>query len=654
MSNPLPPQQPVGYSGLYPTLDTQWSVSNGVISVALVTSGVAGTPVPFTFKGVRYQPTPIDVDSNAAGSPMGDFFYIGAGQNDATMIFYDPIWERDVGPNGLLRTLGVNNLGVYGTFNIPPFTMSNADGGGTLVPSAGNTQIDWTALGPIRYVGTNPAYMPVGASAKQSPPYWYHFCHDRFLDLCWNDGVNPIYVFLAVGVSPQAFFSVNPAPAQGYQYTQVQQYYLDSAAWMAQSYGHHPALAGFYVTNETNQPGPTGTFMYREYWDFLNQVGATLKQYAPGKLTIAAMQDDISTLTTQLVQYVTPPTPGQNPPPATQLLYVEPGGTLTTTATGNSPAYAPNDYTLDLLGWNLYAAANTQTPIISYLMNAKANGQAFVPVVLSEIGIPQAMRFTSVAGVPYGPQGGNDPYFVNPNGYQAIWANNALTVSIYPNSYNNAMLGEESLAVVTTTSTARTASNFFTLNPTYNAGGLVAYESDTTNYWLFQGNPTGPTWVQINAPQNQSALDALRTSRAPAAGPSFILGAYLDAAYSFQIGNAAAPAANQVLSGVQVFEYCDEWYKWVDPSIANTPTEATAAGVHDFRDASIAPWGPANAQFYTCWEEEWFGLCSALPNGRSSTSPAINQYGWMAGNGADLLTQRASFNVVQAFFAQQS
>ncbi len=64
------------------------------VMVAQVASGVAGTPQPFVFKGVRYQPTPLDINGGAAGSPMGDFYYIGMqnpGTDATTMIMYQPI-----------------------------------------------------------------------------------------------------------------------------------------------------------------------------------------------------------------------------------------------------------------------------------------------------------------------------------------------------------------------------------------------------------------------------------------------------------------------------------------------------------------------------------------------------------------------------------
>ena len=118
------------------------------------------------------------------------------------------------------------------------------------------------------------------------------------------------------------------------------------------------------------------------------------------------------------------------------------------------------------------------------------------------------------------------------------------------------------------------------------------------------------------------------------------------------MGSPSVAAADQLLQGVQVFEFSDEWYKWMDPTVTSPATIQTAAGVHDFRDTAIAPWGPANAQFYTTWEEEWFGLCSVLPVDRSSADPAIASDGWLTGGVADALTPRASYLVVQQFFAQ--
>ena len=133
----------------------------------------------------------------------------------------------------------------------------------------------------------------------------------------------------------------------------------------------------------------------------------------------------------------------------------------------------------------------------------------------------------------------------------------------------------------------------------YNAGGLVAYDSDTGNYWLFQGVPQNPanpglpspSWMQLDATIYGTLLDELRTAANPpaAAGPAVALYAYLQAAAGFQVGSPSVAAADQLLQGVQVFEFSDEWYKWMDPTVTNATTIQTAAGVHDFRDTAIAP-----------------------------------------------------------------
>lgn len=671
-----PTQQPVGHSGLYPHQDTSWSVQNGQVMVARVENGSTGTAEPFVFKGVRYQPTPLGVENSLAGSPMGDFFYVGMKKGKGTpktMMFYEPMWQRDVGPEGLIRKLGANNVGVYGSFNVPPFTLKNGSSGALVSTAAEKPATKWTALGPIRYVSGGgqeyPTYMPEGASAKTPPPYWYHSCHDRFLDICWNNGENPIYVFLAVGVSTLAFFSSNPAVADGYKYTQVQDYYLNTAEWLGKSYGHHPALAGFYVTNETNQPGASGTYQYLEYWEFLNKIGKKLKEGAPHKLTLAAMQDDRSTLTTQLMKYKTVPVLGEAPP-ATELLYVSGNGHITTKSNGgvnpnldqpgNVECGAPNPhatavdvYGLDLWGWNLYAAANDQTPIVSYLKTRKSAGLPMAPVVLSEIGVPQAMRYIDVPGVGMGPLGRNDPYVVNPNGYVALWEKDGQTGnhSLKVKNYISTVLGEESMAVYSAATGGPPPSGFFEDHNIKKAGGLIVYDETGKDYYLYVGDPGSSTWQKLDKNTFGGLLDKLRNAGTMAAGPAVVLSAYLDAAAGYQVGKSSVSASDQIFQGVQVFEYCDEWYKWVDPSITSTSTMETAAGVHDFRDTSITSWGNPPAQFFTTWEEEWFGLCSVLPNGRSSTSRAISTDGWLAGKGPDLLTPRSSYSVVKDHFS---
>lgn len=645
MSAQKPTQQAVGYSGLYPNVTTSWTTSGSKIMVSR--SDQSGPAKLFVSKGVRYQPTPINIDSSLAGTPMGDFFYSGANTaTDKTQLFYEPIWDRDVGPSGLMRTAGINNLAVYTTYNVPPSTMSTASGQKPTLQSASTAEmakIDWSALGPVRYEEAGgqmyPTYLPQGASAKVAPPYWYHLCHDRFLDICWNDG-DPIYVWLAVGVSPYAFFTSNPAPADGFKYTQIQDYYRKSAKWLATAYANHPAVAGFIISNETNTSGSLGTNNKEAYWHFLNEIHDILKTAAPTKLTAVGFQDNPDTLNDQLVRYASTPVPGQ-PAPATNPLYVQADGKLSTTVT-TTEATSRDIYKVDIWGWNLYGEANPNTDIIKFAKSIYGTSKQ-KPILITEIGIPASMRFAKVKDVTNSANG--EPYYGVPNGYVAKWNSTTqkLEVSLFDDTKH--ALGVESPAVVTWDPKMS-----LPIPKQYYAGGLILYNTETQVYSICIGNPAKSTveWTTLDKTKYETLLDAIRENGAKSAGPGLGLYGYLLAAEKYNVANQNAKASDQLLSGVMLFEWIDEWFKWVDPTASNQTAEL-AAGVHDFRDSAIQPWGPADAQFFTVWDEEWFGICSTLPTKRSSTDQAITSDGWLNG-GADTLTPRAAYYAAKLFF----
>ena len=108
--------------------------------------------------------------------------------------------------------------------------------------------------------------MPEGEFTLRRRPIGIIIATTSFSTCVERRSRSDLYVFLSVGVSATALLLVEPGARAGYcyQYTQVQ-HYSDAATGRA-SHGHHPALAGFYVTNETNQPGTSGTYAYREYW----------------------------------------------------------------------------------------------------------------------------------------------------------------------------------------------------------------------------------------------------------------------------------------------------------------------------------------------------------------------------------------------------
>jgi len=596
------------------------------------------------------------MSSDDSGTPMGDYFYVG-NNSGKPMFFYEKIWERDL---NLMRQAGINNLGVYTTYNVAPLTWDPDEYNSTKnsptklcasygpgVCSAAHSHwaslINWDVLGPLQYTAGQPTSMPSGIDGKSTPvaTFWYHYNHDRFLDLCWNGGDNPIYVWLSVGVSLSTFYASNKSGTDGTQYMQWEAFYKKSAEWLARSYGNHPAVIGFILTNETNTADTNPSYAY---WNYLNEISNILKQYAPDKLTMIGFQHNPNTLNTQLQKYKTTPVPGEATPEL-EPLYVESNGSITTDSTGNQPAYAYHVYKPDIWGWNLYAVAQDSTDIIAFYKN-KLYGTAYEkPIILSEIGIPQALRYPKVANVNNGPQGGNDPYYVNPNGYRISAEANA---SLFDT--NKSALGTyDPLPILSMTSAQRSS---FTQenNASKYGGGLIVYETDTQLYYLLVGNPLAgiPDWVPLNNPTYTVLLDTWRGEGYAGPGTAVALYAGLMAANNYRV-DVAANAIDQILSGIMVFEFGDEWDKWVDPNIDKSLKD-TSYGVHDFRDSAIQGWGPADAQFMTVWEEEWFGLFSAAPAcGRASTDGPIAQSGYL-NVGPDIMTPRASYFAVADYY----
>lgn len=762
-----PAQQPTGHSGLYPSSNTQWVTAGSKPSATVAADDLTsiepgllifhrdlewdsttnkwkakgtGDWTQFISKGVRYQPTPPGLAGGEAGSPMGDLYYVGPPDPGHTWadFFYEPIWLRDLGPEGYVRQLGANNIGIYNLFNTPSITIETPDpsdfskqtnafiqpasglmptstlivdpvnpdrtsktpaqGAETLPQNAvtianpngpaipthpdGETWgIDFSPLGPLRYTNTGPndayppsaSYMPEDfyqadgtTPVKQPPPHFYHFNHDRFLDICWNGGLlepttanptgpfidklEPVYVWLAVGISNDAFPATGTTTKNADYYRHWQDYYNNLAAWMAQSYGQHPAVIGFILTNETNdgQDAHLG-----EYYEFLNTVNTTLKTYAPDKLTMVSFQDNIGSLTTQVNWPV-----GQT---ATQ-------------------KYPFEIYEPDIYGWNLYTAPNSATDIVTLFDGTLALNppvtsisQYFKPIIISEIGVPATMRYRSVPGVPNSSNG--EPYFDVPNGYYYDYdsTTKTSTYETYSTSTvnpNMAILGRENPKILNFT-----LSDFEDLNalgsehPIYGhqyASGLVVHMpnvNDGGSPYRMLETVDPVEWKNLDFSTTLAPVTTLfeEAPSMPGAGTTVILWSWLNALNSLAVPtDGTTPAGSSPFSGYMVFEYSDEWDKWTDASTSPSNVQ-TAAGVQDFSNKSITGWaspalpisggGSEPISLNTTWDEEWFGLMSIEPVGRSSTSPAINDSGYLAPNGkASTLSPRMTFYAVQKLF----
>jgi hypothetical protein len=253
-SPPYPPNPALPYK--IPGQSSAWATDR--VEIRLTVNGVAQSQ-PFLVKGVDYEPTPIG--GSAGVGPFNDFYFDNPPANTWTAL---P--ARDL---PLMRKLGVNNIRTYGWWKWEPAFFN----GDSLFPF-------WAALDWSTADGTGPFTDP-NNSGMQSYP---HNTHMQFLDLSWNNGVNPIYVWIGLSLGIEDQF-LNPDPTARANARQFMKY---TAQWAAKKYGNHPAVMGFVIGNELNQPGTVST---SDFWEYLNELNALVKASAPSKLTMTAFTD---------------------------------------------------------------------------------------------------------------------------------------------------------------------------------------------------------------------------------------------------------------------------------------------------------------------------------------------------------------------------
>ena len=373
---------------------TMWSVASDRKTILLSLNGNA--PTPFVIKGVDYSPRPIN--DAAMTIPGSDYFW-----GDPAHLAYAPIWTRDLWgttyndnetgvnfPDGLVRQLGANSIRTYAWWKWVPMTPADYAKWSTL---------DWSVTPRVRYGAST---TPAGFASWPA-----HDGGDQFLDLCWNHGVNPIYVVIGISVDPwSAFPGTNSDPALLHD----QRMFIErTTQWLAQRYGYHPALLGFAIGNETNLPFARGTDRYLDYWQYLNRLGAIAKHYAPDKLTMTAFEDypspEAPMLLTPLVAF-------------RDAANAHPGGrTVPVCVNSNgahpSPdcesahrrrAYPADIYALDVWGFNAYRKPETEDVanfkhwiVDGHYTNGTGTGTeppnpAPRPIVLTEWGAPASIR----------------------------------------------------------------------------------------------------------------------------------------------------------------------------------------------------------------------------------------------------------------------
>lgn len=386
---------------------TNWRTEG--LEIQLAVNG--GEYETFFAKGVAYSPAPVG-DAGPNAHPNNDFFYRHPDLPD-TVDQYRAIWKRDLGTTeepGLLRQLGVNSIRLYSMLKHGYSDIQNVD------------KLDWSTNKP-----------PVSE-------WQTHYGHDAFLDMCWNGGVDPVYVWVCVPFNDSPF---GYAGTEGEKETKRKnlKFFNKTAEWLAKSYGDHPAVIGFILGNEhtaeaafdtalkgtgiiQTRLGPvdfsnadvvppipsggwppevirtaggghlerigqsdvyqgvadSGTTWRKSYWDKLNAMHDIIKEHAPNKLTASSMHDDPNILIHWLGEVD------------------EAAGTVTVIE------QTPREYSkIDVWGFNAYnipdadsgtAFPRYQRQVVEY---AEANDMEEIirPILLTELGVPASTRQNS-------------------------------------------------------------------------------------------------------------------------------------------------------------------------------------------------------------------------------------------------------------------
>lgn len=179
--------------------------------------------------GVCYSPTPAGAATFKPG--IGDWFAPP----------WNGIWERDF-PR--MKKMGINNIRTYFFWAwTPPDDMRN-----------------WKS------VVTSPV----------------EFDHTPFLDCAEKNGIS---VTIGIALDGGNIFD-NGDPSLGDDYLS---FYSSTVSKLAELYGKHPAVMGFCIGNEQNNPS---RIVRADFWDGLENIAKGVRTNAPDKLVMLAMQND--------------------------------------------------------------------------------------------------------------------------------------------------------------------------------------------------------------------------------------------------------------------------------------------------------------------------------------------------------------------------
>jgi hypothetical protein len=218
-----------------------------------VTRSDDNTTSPFVIQGICYSPAPMNA-SNKNGPALGDWYWDTLvnpdNPGDVWAYTWESIWARDLAK---LRALGVNCIRVYSML--------------------------YKQIGLKGEIPTQQTY-----------PTLPKFTHRKFLDLCWNNGKNPIYVIVGIPMDPDLYRVDANTKA-------IQYYWEHVLVDTAKDLEKHPAVLGFTVGNEVDAPGYTwdnanpDSKKVQYWWAQLEKYAQMVKAVAPNKMVGIANHD---------------------------------------------------------------------------------------------------------------------------------------------------------------------------------------------------------------------------------------------------------------------------------------------------------------------------------------------------------------------------
>lgn len=553
LNPPYPSDPAIPYSGSH----TKWTVDKLEINLSIDKAA----PAQFYINGVNYEPT--QIGGSADFPPFNDFFYTNS------VSTWPPLWSRDI---PILRPMGVNAIRTYGMWKWEPgFAVAGGNAPDGVAQFWNLLNFDASKASEndnqFCYPGDNSIYA------------FQHQTHADFLDLLWNNGVNPIYVWIGVSlplelVDPNVPDACSPGVVCKEYF---RQFYRYTAKWLAKKYGDHPAVMGFVVGNELDTPLTTPT---SDFWDTLNDIGAVIKASAPDKLTAFTFHDTDD--------YNRMITTGK---------FVNLRG--------------PNVYGLDVYGFNPYTNPLPQGNLFTrfrdnVVLNCmQNNGSPCVkPLMYGEFGTPADMH--KLTAKPYPLQWVAENFIWQPSPPPAACL--ASGAQPPPGGGGDGPLAE------------------------FNSGATIAEELPKGAYTMpatlapfFPGSKAGDALpAAAQADWIASFLNVSLANKANNAAPP----ADLD----FNSGGFAFEWRDEWWKANPVVYF---------HSVTGTQTCTSCSNSGPMPPGCNT--GAANVVFPGGWgDEEWFGAVGAVANNRANSDPVVNPFTGKLNGGPDTLTPRAA------------